>query len=110
LAHFLFVDESGYDAGESPYGVLAGIAVEDRDLWSLVKDIRAAELSHFGGVQYSGGERELKAKKLLKRKVFRQATALDPIPPVQRAALARECLEQGTKLVRARLPLSRKRK
>ncbi len=92
MAHFLFVDESGYDAGESPY---AGIAVEDRDLWSLVKDIRVAELSHFGGVQYSGGDRELKAKKLLKRKVFRQAAALDPIPPVQRAALARECLEQG---------------
>jgi hypothetical protein len=43
LAHFLFVDESGYDAGESPYGVLAGIGVEDRDLWSLVKDIRVAE-------------------------------------------------------------------
>jgi hypothetical protein len=95
LAHFLFVDESGFDAGESPYGVLAGIGVEDRDLWSLVKDIRVAELSHFGGVQYSGGERELKAKKLLKRKVFRQATALDPFPPEQRAVLARECLEQG---------------
>ncbi len=70
MAHFLFVDESGYDAGESPYGVLAGIAVEDRDLWSLVKDIRTTELNHFGGIQYSGGERELKAKKLLKRKAF----------------------------------------
>lgn len=95
LAHFLFVDESGYDAGESPYGVLARIGVEDRDLWSLVKDIRAAERSHFGDVQYSGGERELKAKKLLKRKVFRQATTLDPFPPEQRAVLARECLEKG---------------
>ncbi|MGH9785430.1 MAG: DUF3800 domain-containing protein [Terriglobia bacterium] len=95
MAHFLFVDESGYDAGESPYGVLAGIGVEDRDLWSLVKDIRAAERNHFGGVQYSGGERELKAKKLLKRKVFRQASALEPFPPEQRAALARECLEKG---------------
>jgi hypothetical protein len=95
LAHFLFVDESGYDAGESPYGVLAGIGVEDRDLWSLVKDIHIAEREHFGGIQYSGGERELKAKKLLKRKVFRQAAALAPFPSDQRAALARECLEQG---------------
>lgn len=77
MAHFLFVDESGYDAGESPYGVLAGIGVEDRDLWSLVKDIRTAERNHFGGILYSAGERELKAKKLLKRKVFRQAAALD---------------------------------
>lgn len=72
------------------------LASKDRDLWSLVKDIRAAERSHFGGVQYSGGEREqLKAKKLLKRKVFRQAAALEPFPPEQRAVLARECLEQG---------------
>ena len=95
MAHFLFVDESGYDAGESPYGVLAGISVEDRDLWSLVKDIRVAERTQFGGVQYSGGERELKAKKLLKRKVFRQAAALVPFPPEQKALFARECLEQG---------------
>ena len=95
MAHFLFVDESGYDAGESPYGVLAGVGVEDRDLWNLVKDIRVAEASHFGGIQYSGGDRELKAKKLLKRKVFRQAAALDPLPPDQRALLARQCLEQG---------------
>jgi hypothetical protein len=95
VAHFLFVDESGYDAGESPYGVLAGVGVEDRDLWNLVKDIRQAERTHLGGVQYSGGGRELKAKKLLKRKVFRQAAALDPLPPDERAALARECLEQG---------------
>ena len=28
MAHFLFVDESGYDAGESPYGVLAGNRTE----------------------------------------------------------------------------------
>jgi len=98
LAHFLFVDESGYDAGESPYGVLAGVGVEDRDLWNLVKDIRVAERAHFGGVQYSGGGRELKAKKLLKRKVFRQAAALDPLPPEERAALARECLEQGDRV------------
>jgi hypothetical protein len=46
MAHFLFVDESGYDSGESPYGVLGGAAVEDRELWSVVKDIRAAELKH----------------------------------------------------------------
>jgi len=32
MAYFLFVDESGHDQGESPYEVLGGIAVEDRDL------------------------------------------------------------------------------
>jgi hypothetical protein len=47
MAHFLFVDESGYDSGESPYGVLGG-AVKDRELWSVVKEIGSAELKHFG--------------------------------------------------------------
>ena len=92
MAHFLFVDESGYDAGESPYGVLAGVGVEDRDLWNLVKDIRLAERNYFGGAQYTGGGRELKAKKLLKRKVFRQAASLAPLPPDERAPLARHVL------------------
>ena len=32
---------------------------------------------------------------MLKRKVFRQASALEPFPAKQRAALARECLEKG---------------
>lgn len=94
MAHFLFVDESGYDSGESPYGVLGGAAVEDRELWSVVKDIRAAELKHFG-TPYSSGQRELKAKKLLNRKVFRLAQQLDPFEPAERVLLARECLEQG---------------
>jgi hypothetical protein len=49
-ATILFVDESGYDAGESPYGVLAGISVEDRDLWSLVSDIQVAEFSLLSAV------------------------------------------------------------
>ena len=94
MAHFLFVDESGYDSGESPYGVLGGAAVEDRELWSVVRDIRAAELKHFG-VLYSAGGRELKAKKLLNRKVFRLARQLAPFHPDDRVLLARECLERG---------------
>ena len=32
MAYFLFVDESGQDHRESPCEVLAGVAVEDRDL------------------------------------------------------------------------------
>src|SRR5271165_5941133 len=94
MAHFLLVDESGYDSGESPYGVLGGAAVEDRELWSLVNDVRAAELKHFG-TRYSAGERELKAKKLLNRKVFRLAAQLDQLPAEERTGLARECLEKG---------------
>src|SRR5256885_14921357 len=94
MAHFLFVDESGYDTGESPYGVLGGVAVEERDLWSIVKDIRAAEVKHFG-IEYSSGTRELKAKKLLNRKVFLHAAQMPPIPLEERRIWAKECLQSG---------------
>src|ERR1700674_4102025 len=94
MAHFLFVDESGYDSGDSPYGVLGGIAVEDRELWSIVKDVQAAELNYFG-TAYSSGARELKAKKLLNRKVFRHASQMPPIPLEERRIQARECLQRG---------------
>jgi len=43
MAYFLSVDESGHDRRESPYEVLAGVAVEDRDLWNLIQALRAAE-------------------------------------------------------------------
>lgn len=68
----------------------------------MVKDIRAAELRHFG-VPYSSGERELKAKKLLNRKVFRLAHQLDPFHPGERVLLARQCLEQGEQAGRRQL-------
>ncbi len=60
----------------------------------MVKDIRAAELKHFG-VPYSAGGRELKAKKLLNRRVFRLARQLAPFDSGNRVLLARECLERG---------------
>ena len=75
MAYFLFIDESGQDRRESPYEVLAGVAIEDRDLWNLLQTIQEAEIRLFGE-RYSGGSRELKAKKLLKRKVFRSLTWL----------------------------------
>jgi hypothetical protein len=94
LAYFLFIDESGQDRRESPYEVLAGVSIEDRDLWNLVQTIQDAEVSHFGG-RYSGGSRELKAKKLLKRKVFRQASQMAPIAAEERRVLAGRCLREG---------------
>jgi len=72
MAYLLFLDESGQDHCESPYEVLAGMAVEDRDLWNLVQAVQDAEVRCFGR-RYSAGRQELKGKKLLKRKTFRQA-------------------------------------
>lgn len=94
MAWFLFVDESGHDRRESPYEVLAGVAVCDRDLWNLIQALREAEVRHFGR-RYTAGRDELKAKTLLKAKTFRLASQLAPIPAEERQVLARRCLESG---------------
>lgn len=94
MAYFLFIDESGQDHRKSPYEVLAGVAVEDRDLWNLIKAVQGTEERIFG-TRYSFGSDELKAKRLLKTKVFRQAAQMPPIPELERSALARSCLENG---------------
>lgn len=102
MAYFLFIDESGHDRGASPYEVLAGVAVEDRDLWNLVQAVQEAEIKHFGR-RYSTERSELKGTKLLKRKAFRLAAQLDPIPAEERRLLARSCLDQGATASRREL-------
>ncbi len=94
MAHLLFLDESGQDQNQSPYEVLAGFAIEDRQLWPLIQAIQALEVSHFGQ-RYAAGDRELKAKKLLKRKTFRHAAQLAPIEMNSRTPLAHGCLTDG---------------
>lgn len=94
MAWFLFIDESGQDHHESPYEVLAGVTIEDRILWSLIKELHDAEISHFGR-RYSAGIRELKGKKILKTKTFRLATLNCEVLPNEIPSLTRECLENG---------------
>jgi hypothetical protein len=96
MAYLLFVDESGQDQRDSPYEVLAGVAILDRDLWNLIQAIQDAEIKQFG-IRYSEGQRELKAKKILKRKVFRQAAELPRMPSEERRTLAKRCLESGNR-------------
>ena len=64
LGHFLFIDESGQDRQESPYEVLAGIAVQDSELWNLIQRTHVLEQDVFG-MRVSEGKLELKGKKLL---------------------------------------------
>lgn len=94
MAYFLFVDESGQDRRGSPYEVLAGMSVEDRDLWNLIQAVQDAEIRNFG-TRYSQGQRELKAKKILKKKTFRQARQAQSFAPEERRELAKRCLEAG---------------
>jgi hypothetical protein len=102
VAYFLFIDESGQDHRDSPYEVLAGLAVEDRDLWNLIQAVQEAEIRNFG-TRYSHGSRELKAKKILKRKTFRQAQQGPLLPPEERCELAKRCLEAGDQAGRREL-------
>ena len=94
MAWFLFIDESGQDHKESPYEVLAGVAIEDRDLWGLVQELHDSEVAHFGR-RYSEGGRELKATKILKRKTFNRAKSHDEVLPNEVPALSKEILDDG---------------
>lgn len=102
MAYFLFIDESGQDHRDSPYEVLAGVAVQDQDVWNLVQALHDSETRIFGQ-RYSQHSSELKAKKLLNRKVFRLARQMDAIPETERAVLAHACLTDGERATRARL-------
>ncbi|MGE3144010.1 MAG: DUF3800 domain-containing protein [Pseudorhodoplanes sp.] len=94
MAWFLFIDESGQDRKESPYEVLAGVAILDSDLWDLIKELHAAEIAHFGR-RYSDGERELKARAILKRKTFKRAADGQNILPNEVPQLAKQVLDNG---------------
>lgn len=95
MSYLLFVDESGQDRRDSPYEVLAGICLEDRDLWSFICQIQDAEI-HCFGQRVTTGLLELKGKELLKRKTFKLAKQMPAFPPEERARLAQSCLTKGT--------------
>ncbi len=93
MSYFLFVDESGSD-GQGPYETLAGVAVEDRQLWPLIQQIYSLEIEFFGR-RITTGSLELKGKKILKNKVFKHASQLMDLPPDERLASANTCLGKG---------------
>lgn len=102
MAYFLFVDESGIDRRASPYEVLAGVCVEDRDLWNLIDAINDAE-ERFLGLRYSREKEEIKARKFLKRKVFKHARQMPPIEHENRRGLARQCIRMGGSATREQI-------
>lgn len=94
MAYFFFIDESGTDRQDSLYEVLCGVAIKDTDLWNIITQLKNLE-EQLLGTRYSGSEREIKGKKFLKRKVFKQAELVEPIPEAERALLSKECIENG---------------
>lgn len=102
MSYLLFIDESGQDHRHSPYEVLAGAAVHDTQLWSLICAIQDAEVRLFGR-RISEDREEFKAKRLLKAKVFRLAAQLDEIPSPVRTSLAAAALTDGAHAGRRQL-------
>jgi len=95
VSFFLFIDESGHDRCHAPYEVLAGVAIEDRELWNLIQRVHDLEEEHFG-MRITDGPLELKGKKLLKSKTFRLASQSPAFPPLVRRDLAYTCLLKGS--------------
>ncbi len=91
MAYFLFVDESG---GQDAPNVLAGIAIEDSDLWNLVLALQDAEIHNFGR-RYSVDGRELKAKKVLKTRIFRLANSEIELSENEQRELAKKAPDSG---------------
>ena len=71
MLYFLFVDESGQDHNNSPYEVIAGLAVEDKDLWNFIRLIHDFEFDYFFGCTYGTEKREIRAISFLNRKTYR---------------------------------------
>lgn len=94
MAYFFFLDESGTDRQDSLYEVLCGVAIKDNDLWNIISQLKNYE-EQILGTRYSGHEREIKGKKFLKKKVFKLANSMNPIPEPERTQLAKECIENG---------------
>jgi len=102
----LFVDESGQDHKLMPYEVLAGVLIAEENLWNLIKAIRAAEKEHFGDYLRNLRTAEVKAKELLKKKIFRFADQQIDINKEDLPALANLFLRKGIESHQKGLPTS----
>lgn len=102
MACFLFIDESGHDHHDSPYEVLAGVSIQDANLWKFIKAVHDIELSCFGR-RYRLDGREIKARKFFNKKTFRLAAQTEPIDMPVRTQLAKEALDSGESITRKQL-------
>ncbi len=82
--------------------MLAGLAIEDHRLWNFIRKARSIERDCFGR-SYRERKGEIKAKKFLKKKTFKLASQLPPIPKEERRRLAKELLDDGRKVSKRNL-------
>ena len=94
MAWMLFLDESGHDHKQMPYEVRGGVAIQDRQIWPLIRSIQLLEQECFGCTLHEY-KKELKGSTLLDRKRFRFAAQSDVMPPDERRRHARAFLTKG---------------
>lgn len=101
MAYIFFIDESGINKTESPYEVLCGVAIEDKDIWNVISTLKNLEIQTLG-TRYRSHEqdREIKGRKFLKRKTFKHASFYHDIRGEEIPVLAKRCLEQGASATR----------
>lgn len=94
-----FVDESGIDLKEAPCVVLAGVSIEEANVWPLTQAFMAliAEVLRFPPERGY----EIKGSKLLKTRVFRHAALTDPLPEIRRNAAIEQLLQKNDESQRA---------
>ncbi|MBF0382040.1 MAG: DUF3800 domain-containing protein [Magnetococcales bacterium] len=96
MSWLLFIDESGQDQRESPYEVLAGVAIEDRQLWPLIQAIGEAQEVFFGVRRYQQRGDEAKGRKILKRKTYRLANKHSQFNHTERCKRALYAFQNGS--------------
>jgi hypothetical protein len=94
MAWICFVDESGQDHRDSPYEVLAGVAIHDSDVGRFIQQMHTIELRNFGR-RYSGAAHELKGKKILKTKVFNHTNLNVKVEAQEVVTCAKRALDDG---------------
>src|SRR5208337_3367443 len=79
MAYFLFVAPSGPDTPQVPYEVVAGVAVEDRDVWNLAQALGEAEVHHFGRRLGRRGSRRCAPSSQAQAVSARKSDSADPL-------------------------------
>lgn len=88
----LFLDEPVDPVGNSPYKVVAGLAIEDKHIWPLSVKISDANLHYFGRQLRASNSAYLKAGDLLSPEIFADAQNELTISSVERIRLIHDAL------------------
>ena len=103
----LFIDEPIDARGDSPYKVVAGLAVEDKHIWPLTVKLYDANLHYFGRQLRAPNSAYLKASDLLSHDIFLEAQHVLSVSNTERVRLIHEALDESAPtIINQRVALS----